>query len=203
MRTRLVLALVALAMLIAPMADAGTCDLTEFPATGTLTAERLNQRIRQTERCLNGNIGNSNWNTAELLDNGNLANPRALYAVSWTISDEDGDATAGGDVAAASVARQWMVPASINTALRMEGISVYARCVGACTPNITVTMSRTGSGATLGATATVTADRTTVLGAASLTVNAGEETYLTVAGSNFTNVKFLDVVAYFRAYHQT
>lgn len=62
--TRDILALVSLLVLVAFVssmpADAGTCDITEFPSTGLLTSERLNQRLRQVEGCINGNIGDEN-----------------------------------------------------------------------------------------------------------------------------------------------
>lgn len=40
-------------LLAASEASAVVCDVAEFPASGTLTAERLNQRIRQLESCVN------------------------------------------------------------------------------------------------------------------------------------------------------
>jgi hypothetical protein len=81
------LLLVALAIgtvttLCVETAHASTCDVTEFTGGQTLTAERLNQRVRQVEACLNGNVGNANWNSSEQLQVTNLANQKAFYMVS-------------------------------------------------------------------------------------------------------------------------
>lgn len=72
----LAIGLMSLAVL-ATHALASTCDITEFGTTGTLTAERLNQRVRQTETCINGRIGNSNFDSSDPLAVTKLANKNA------------------------------------------------------------------------------------------------------------------------------
>lgn len=123
-RFALLLAPVLLPFILAAPVQAGTCDVTEYPASGTLTAERMNQRIRQTEACVNGRIGNANWAAGEPLAVTNLQNQYAIFSTSWTIGDEDGDATAGEAVATTGDMRQWRVPISST----VIGMTVALRC---------------------------------------------------------------------------
>ncbi len=82
---RLVAVAVAVALTVLVVgpgpALAGTCTLTDFTTGQTLTADRLNGRLNQTEACINGQIGNGNWNTSEKLAVTNLANPNSYQYV--------------------------------------------------------------------------------------------------------------------------
>ncbi len=204
MRALRLLALVLVAAVAMP-AEATTCDIYEFTASGTLTAERLNQRIRQTEACINGGIGNSNWSSTDLLQNSYLASPNAIYAQSWTIGDEDADATAGEQVGPLATAlRKWHVQA----AGQIIGMSVALRCpddvtgtAGDCTgsaQSVTVTLKK---GASTVKSFTALADTNVHTDLALASTIATTDDLTIELGGTVTDVNFVDIVVYTKALH--
>lgn len=65
---------------------AGTCSVTNLPTSGYITASSMNARYDQIESCINGDIGNSNWDASEPLQNSNLASPKSVFAVSQRLA---------------------------------------------------------------------------------------------------------------------
>lgn len=195
-RLGLAVALLALMFAVAPDALAGTCDITEYPASGTLTAERMNQRIRQTESCLNGRVGNANWASGEPLAVTNLQNQYAIFSTSWTIGDENGDATAGENVTIANDVRQWRVPVSAT----VIGMTVAARCPGTCgTPSGTVTLQK---GAATIKTFTGIAPSTPSVDFAISNAIVNTDVLNIDVGGTLTGIEFLDITIYYKAQHQ-
>lgn len=180
-------------------AAATTCDVTEFPASGTLTAERLNQRVRQTEACINGKVGNGNWNASEPLQVGNIANDQALFSQTWTIGDEDGNGTAGEVIAATNQIRQWRV----YTSATVVGMSVALRCPGAgdacASASATITLQK--DAATIKSFTGVTGTTPSVDFAISNAIVNTDVLNIDVAGT-LTNVEFIDIAIYYNAQHQ-
>lgn len=197
-RAALLLALAVLPFVAFDQALAGTCDVTEYPASGILTAERMNQRIRQTEACVNGRIGNGNWATGEPLAVGNLQNQYAINAVSWTIGDEDGNATAGEIIAAANEIRIWRY----YTNATIVGMSVLVRCpsAGTCAgASATVTLQK--AAVTIKSFTGLSADQPYVDFAISNAITSSDSLNIDVGGT-LTDVKFIDIVIYFKVQHQ-
>lgn len=200
-RAALLLALVMLPFVAFDQALAGTCDVTEYPASGTLTAERMNQRIRQTEACVNGRIGNANWASGEPLAVTNLQNQYAVFSTSWTIGDDDGDATAGEIIAATSDLRQWRVPVSAT----VTGMTVALRCpdagAGSCAAaSATVTLQK--GAATIKSFTGLNSTTPSVDFAISNAIINTDVLNIDVSGT-LTNVEFVDVTVYYKAQHQT
>lgn len=182
----------ALALLIA----GGTCDVTELPASGTLTAERFNQRYRQVEACINGHIGNANIASTEPIALTNLQNQKADYAISWRLSDELA-ATHGGDLAAASDTVQWMIPVDatmVGSTMTLHG------CTG-CSVTLAIQKDAVNL-KQYSAIATTTLQKDfvttgTITGGAS-----GNVLNIDISGT-FTGVKYIDVVLFVKSSHQT
>lgn len=196
-RAALLLALAVLPFVAFDPAMAGTCDVTEYPATGTLTAERMNQRIRQTESCVNGRIGNANWASGEPLAVTNLQNQYAIFSTTWTIGDENADATAGENITVANDVRQWRVPVSAT----VIGMTVAARCPGTCgTPSGTVTLQK---GAATIKTFTGIAPTTPSVDFAISNAIVNTDVLNIDVGGTLTGIEFLDITVYYKAQHQT
>lgn len=62
-------------------ARAGTCAVDNLPTTGTMTASRFNSRFTQVESCVNGNIGDANWDSSDPLSVTNVENNQSTFAV--------------------------------------------------------------------------------------------------------------------------
>lgn len=60
---------------------AGTCSIDNLPTTGTMTASRFNSRYTQVESCINGSIGDTNWDSSDPLSVGNLENNQSTFAL--------------------------------------------------------------------------------------------------------------------------
>lgn len=186
----IILAAALVASVFAAQADATTCTLTTFPASGILTADRINQRLSQVQTCVNGRIGNNNWNTAEPLQNTNLANPNALFSQTFTY----GEASNAADVTAANNVRQWRVPISAT----VTAITGVAHGCTACV--VTVTFQKDAvTIATLLLNATLTTVTNFAVGGTVLNTN---DLNIDVSGT-VTGVKSIDVVIYYKAQHQT
>jgi hypothetical protein len=198
------LALALLVMLCAAAADATTCDVTEFSASGTLTAERLNQRIRQVEACMNGALGNTNLTSTDPIAVAKLATPNAILSQSFRLEDEDGDGTAGEDVGPlATTLAKWRIPVT-GTVI---GWSAALRCPAATDPgcnlsgqNATVTLKVNGIAVSQFTGLATTTTQTSF--ALSTALNNTTDITLEVSGT-VTNVKFVDVVVYEKASLQT
>jgi len=194
------LLLVVVLVVAAAQADASTCDITEYPASGTLTAERMNQRIRQTEACINGNIDNTNLSASSAISLSKLATQNAVASQSFTLFDEDADGNDGESVGPLSTTlRKWRIPFS-GTVI---GMTVALRCPddvtgtpGDCTgssQSVNVTLKAAGSAIkTFSGLATTTTQTDFAL--ASSVSNATDLT-LEVSGT-VTDVNFIDVVVY-------
>lgn len=68
-------------MLVPQDANAGTCTITNLPSSGTLTSSRLNALMAQVETCINGNLGDSNWDSSDKLSVSNVANDEGRFTI--------------------------------------------------------------------------------------------------------------------------
>lgn len=186
------------------VAHAGTCSVTDFPPTGTITSTNLNARFNQMENCNNGNIGNVNWNANEPLALSNLQNQNALMATSFTIADEDGDAIAGEDIASTNNIRKWR----LQTTMTVVGMSVGLRCPsdvtgtpGDCAAaSVTVVLQKDAS--TIKTFAAIATDVVQLDNAISNSATSAQIMNIDISGT-FTDVDFIDVVVYYKAPHQS
>jgi hypothetical protein len=202
-RSAIILLALGLVCLATP-ADAGTCSITDHPASGALSAARFNERYAQIENCINGNIGNANIATAEPIALTNLQNQKAIYAVSFTIADEDGDATAGEDLAATTDVRNFRVPVSST----VIGMSIGVRCPSDVTGTpgdcagaaVTVTLQEDAN--TIKTFAGVATNTVQVDFALNTSITNTDVLNIDTSGT-FTDVDFIDVVIYLKASHQT
>lgn len=172
-------------MLLAVMAqpvEAGTCSTTDLPSSGTLTASRLDSRHAQLEACINGNIGNTNWDATDPLAIGNIANDLSTFAISTQL--------ACGTVVSAY---QFRVPVSST----LMGASF--RCRGCTAADHDVSIQVNGSTVkTFAAIADSTTNTDFALATAvSNAVDVEIDTTQTTAGS----CTAYDVVIYFTAQH--
>lgn len=200
MLSRLFLAIVAL---LAVPAHAGTCTITDHAAAGLITAARLNARYAQIETCVNGELGNANFASDEPLAVSKLQNPNAIFATSFTLADEDGDATAGEDIGATTNIRKWRVPVSST----VIGMSVSLRCPSDAsgTPAdcdaASVTLILQKDTTTIKTFTAVTGTTTQTDFAISSAVTNAQDLNLDISGT-LTAVDFVDVVVYYKAQHQ-
>lgn len=72
----------AFSLFLASDSQAGTCSVTNFQPTGTLNRAKLNGRFDQVEACINGNVGDTNFDSSDPLANSNLAAPKAYGVIS-------------------------------------------------------------------------------------------------------------------------
>lgn len=195
---RVLLAFCAVLVLALP-ADAGTCNVTEFPSTGTLTADRLNTRIRQTEACVNGNIGNGNWNSSEKLTTANMASPNVVFSTSWTIGDENLDAVAGEIVTAENGIRNWQIPVS-GTVI---GMTVSLRCTAADCTGAAATVTLQEDANTIKSFTGLATQKTPATDfTLSTAITNTDVLNLDIAGT-LTRVEFIDITIYYKAVLQS
>lgn len=92
-------------------ATAGTCSIDNLPTTGTMTASKFNSRWTQVEGCVNGNIGDANWDSSDPLSVGNVENNQSVYTVGPILFDAE-STTPNNDpfqVAVNSTITGWMM----------------------------------------------------------------------------------------------
>ena len=78
-----IVALVAAAVMLGSFAAlANTCNITDYPSSGTLTRAMLNGRLAQIESCINGGIDHGNLDSDTSIPVGYIANDTALAPVS-------------------------------------------------------------------------------------------------------------------------
>lgn len=201
-----------LVVIAADSAAASPCSIRDWLPAETITDVKLNARHAQIEACINGRIGNANLNPSEPIAVSNLANQKAVYAISWTLSDDDGDATAGENICgtgadgATSCTDLFRHRVPVNSTI--IGMSVALRCpsdntgtprdCAAASVNISL-QEDANTVKTFSAVATNVAQVDFALGT---DITSADVLNVDVTGT-FTDVDFLDIVIYLKAQHQS
>lgn len=184
--TRLLSALLpalALAILVAIPADAGTLTVTPFPSYGTITNERLDSRFDQVEAVVNGGLGDANFSSSEPLTVSKLANPNAFVAHPVQIS-------------CSTKTSAWMhrLPAA-GTLVR-----AFLRCRDCSSADYDVDIQVAGT--TRIAFAAVTGSTIQDSGAVSYSVGSSDNVEIDVTQNTAGSCSALDVTMYFTLQHQ-
>ena len=193
---RLTLTLAVFALLVAADTQAATCNITEHPASGILTAERLNQRIRQAETCVNGALGDANISSSEPLALSKIAQPYSTFATSWTLIDMDADGSNGEDLVAGTELVQWQVPSSST----VIGMSVRLFCEADACPAAAASVQLQEDANTIKSFVGVTGEAPSVdFGLNSVVANT--DVLNIDIGGTLTSVDQIQVVVYFKTEH--
>lgn len=187
-----------LALALAAPAAATTCTVTDFTASGILTADRLNQRLHQITSCVNGNLGNTNVTTADPIAVAKLATPNAIYSQSFTLTDERGfGATVGTVGPTATTIAKWRIPVSST----LIGMTIALRCPtdSACntlgeSATVTLKVAGVSQKAFTGVATNATQSDYTL----NVSVANTSDLTLEVSGT-LTAVQFIDVVVFEKA----
>lgn len=185
MLTRIAVALSLLLALALP-AKASVCTVTDFSASGILTAARFNDRFNQVENCF---LAIPTFPLAV----SQLSNKNAIYSQSWSVNGAD-DGVPGDGITAQVGVRQWMVPVTstiIGVSVRLSG------CTG-CSVNVTFKANGSTYKSFVGIAGGITQTDYTI----STSVTNIQDMTIDIAGT-FTGVKTIDMVVYLKAQHQT
>lgn len=88
-RLMLIFAWALLALLVPCDSYADTCNVTNLPTSGTLTAARINARFTQVESCVNGNLDEANLQSSSAIENSKLAAPNNYIVVTTQLACGD------------------------------------------------------------------------------------------------------------------
>lgn len=152
--TKTFLALV-LAVVMSSPAVAETCSVTSLPTSGTITGARLNARLSQIESCINGGIDENNFTSGTNIPSSDLAAPKALYTVSFTL-----DCAAGTKAAA-------FVPYTTST---IVGVSTHVDATSTFDYDVTIK----DDAVTVGTVASITTTTATYTALSRSVTNADE-----------------------------